>query len=133
MIRLFACALVALLGIGHAHAQALDPQELCRQHASAFLDALDKNDYAGAGVDFDASMQTALPPKKLEQEWTSLVSKYGKLNARGQPHTAVDQGYIAVMVPLIFEHATLAAQIACDTTGAVAGFHMVPLPEKAQF
>ncbi|MGA8276930.1 MAG: DUF3887 domain-containing protein [Rhodanobacteraceae bacterium] len=122
-----------MLGIGHAQAQVLDPQDLCKQRASAFLDALDKNDYTGAGVDFDAKMQTALPPEKLEQEWESLVSKYGKLSARGQPHTTTDQDYIAVMVPLIFERGTLAAQIACDTTGAVAGFHMLPLPEKAQF
>lgn len=133
MIRSLVFSLSAFAAMGHASAQIADPEGLCRTRATALLDALEKNEYATASADFDSKMRETLPPARLGETWESLAPQFGKVTARGQMHVSEAQGYIAVMVPLIFEQGTLAAQIACDDTGAVAGFHVVPLPRKAQF
>ncbi|MGA9341086.1 MAG: DUF3887 domain-containing protein [Rhodanobacteraceae bacterium] len=128
-----ATSVVAALGPGRLKAQALDPGTLCSSRISDMLDALGKDDYVTAEVDFDAKLRASLPPEKLEQEWKSLTPKYGKITARGETHIAADKGYIAATVPLVFEKGTLAAQVACGDKGAVVGFHVVPITPKAQF
>ena len=98
----------------------------CEARATALLDAAQKADYEMAIRDFDAKMRTALPAAKFRQAWESLA-RFGALQARGQSHRAMDQGYVAVTIPLIFEKANLYAQIACGSDGRIAGFYVKPL------
>lgn len=98
----------------------------CEARATSLLDAAQKGDYAGATRDFDAKMHTGLPVAKLKQAWESLA-QFGALTARGQPHLAKNDGYIAVTIPLLFEKANLYAQVACGSDGRVAGFYIKPL------
>jgi hypothetical protein len=100
----------------------------CVARATAMLDGAQKNDFAGATRDFDAKMRTDMPAPKLKQQWDSL-SQFGKLVARGQSHLGTGQGYLIVMIPLIFEKTNLVAQIACGSDGRIAGFHVTPAPK----
>ena len=100
----------------------------CVARATSLLDQADKSDFAGATRDFDAKMRGDMPPSKLKQQWESMA-QFGKLVARGQSHVGTGQGYLVVMVPLIFEKANLVAQIACGSDGRVAGFHVTQAPK----
>lgn len=98
----------------------------CESRSTKLLDAAQKGDFATATKDFDAKMRGALPPSKFKETWGSLA-QFGTLQARGQSHPAKGEGYYIVMTPLIFEKATLVAQIACGSDGRIAGFYVKPL------
>ena len=100
----------------------------CVARATSLLDQADKADFAGATRDFDAKMRSDMPPAKLKQQWESMA-QFGKLVARGQSHVGTGQGYLVVMVPLIFEKTNLVAQIACGSDGRIAGFHVTQAPK----
>ncbi len=98
----------------------------CESRSASLLDAAQKGDFAAATKDFDAKMRGAMPAPKLKETWGQLA-QFGALQARGQSHPAKGEGYFIVMTPLIFEKATLVAQIACGSDGRIAGFHVKPL------
>ena len=98
----------------------------CESRALMLLDAAEKGDYATATHDFNAKMRSALPVEKFKQAWTSLA-QFGKLEARGQSHPGMAEGYSIVNVPLVFEKANLYAQVACGSDGLIAGFYVKPL------
>ena len=100
----------------------------CVARATSLLDEAQKADFAAATRDFDAKMRTDMPPPKLKQQWESMT-QFGKLVARGQSHIGTGEGYLIVMVPLIFEKTNLVAQIACGSDGRIAGFHVSPAPK----
>lgn len=100
--------------------------DACTARANALLDAAQKQDYEKATRDFDAKMRTALPVPKFREKWQSLA-QFGALEARGQPHPATLDGYIAVTIPLVFDKANLYAQVACGSDGRIAGFYVKPL------
>ena len=114
-----------------ADAEARSVAASCVARATSMLDDAQKSDFAGATGAFDAKMRTDMPPAKLRQQWESMA-QFGKLVARGQSHIGSGQGYLIVMVPLIFEKTNLVAQIACGTDGRIAGFHVTAAP-KPQF
>ena len=103
----------------------------CVARSTNMLDDAAKADFGGATRDFDAKMRTEMPPAKLKQQWDSMA-QFGKLVARGQSHVSSGQGYLVVMIPLIFEKTNLVAQIACGSDGRIAGFHVTQAP-KPQF
>jgi hypothetical protein len=111
-----------------AEAQQRSVAAGCTARATSLLDDAEKADFAGATRDFDAKMRTALPPPKLKEAWESLA-QFGKLVARGQSHIGTGQGYLVVMIPLIFEKTNLVAQVACGSDGRIAGFHITPAPK----
>ncbi len=99
----------------------------CVARATSLLDDAQKNDFDGATRDFDAKMRTDMPAPKLKQQWDSLA-QFGPLVARGQSHLGSGQGYMIVLIPLIFEKTNLVAQIACGSDGRIAGFHITQVP-----
>lgn len=100
----------------------------CVARSTNLLDDAAKSDFGGATRDFDAKMRTDMPPAKLKQQWDSMA-QFGKLVARGQSHVSSGQGYLIVMIPLIFEKTNLVAQIACGSDGRIAGFHVTQAPK----
>lgn len=109
----------------------VDPQDQragasCEARSTSLLDAAQKGDFETATHDFDAKMRSALPPAKFKQMWSSL-DQFGTLTARGQAHPGKGEGYYLVMTPLLFEKATLVAQVACGADGRIAGFYIKPL------
>src|SRR5690348_4874175 len=102
--------------------------ESCIARTDALLAALDKGDYQGAEMDFNPTMQAGLPPGQLKQAWESLPARFGTPGPRGAPHNSLSGGYAVVTVPMPFESMMLAAQVACEVDGKIAGFHLMTLP-----
>ena len=121
---LFSAASVAAV---HAQTPAdVSVHALCDTHADALLTALDESHYDAATTDFDDALRTRYPAAKLQLDYESLPSKYGKMLGRGRPHTGDVAGHTVVMTPLIFEHGTLSAEVHCDADGAVSDLRLVP-------
>ncbi|MEO8459705.1 MAG: DUF3887 domain-containing protein [Dokdonella sp.] len=105
------------------------PNSQCREHSEAMLDAIAKADFATASINFDDAMKTALPPLALNQSWDALVAKYGQPHQRGPARVGMAQGFTLVQTPLKFDHGDLTAQVACATSGAISGFHVLPIDQ----
>ncbi|TAM92947.1 MAG: DUF3887 domain-containing protein [Rhodanobacteraceae bacterium] len=120
-----------------AHANAMAGQadaariEACGHLSDAMLGALDKGEYKAATSDFDARMQAGLDPGKLAKVWASVGTQLGKLETRGTPQTVMYEGIPVITTPLQFEKGNLAAQVACDNDGKVAGFYLRPVASSA--
>jgi hypothetical protein len=102
--------------------------ESCISKTDALLAALDKGDYQGAEMDFNPTMQAGLPPDQLKQTWESLPARFGQPGPRGAPHNHLSGGYVMITVPMPFPSMMLAAQVACEADGKIAGFHLMTLP-----
>jgi len=102
--------------------------ESCISKTDALLAALDKGDYAGAEMDFNPTMQAGLPPDQLKQAWEALPTRFGTPGARGAPHNSLSEGYVVITVPMPYQSMMLAAQVACEADGKIAGFHVMTLP-----
>lgn len=136
--------MVLLIASGSLYAQASAPPamvvntadaqpavaaiESCNAKMQTLLAALDKHDYAGAEMDFNDTMRAGLTPDQLQQAWESLPQKFGTPGPRGMPHNSASNGYNVITVPMSFQNASLAAQIACGADGKIAGFHVMTLP-----
>jgi len=136
-----------LIASGSVHAQASAPPatavntagaqtaaaaiESCNAKMQTLLAALDKHDYAGAETDFNDTMRAGLTPDQLQQAWESLPQKFGTPGPRGMPHNSASHGYNVITVPMSFQNASLAAQIACGADGKIAGFHVMTLPSPS--
>lgn len=136
--------MVLLIASGSVHAQATASPgaavntagaqsaaaaiESCNAKMQTLLAALDRHDYAGAEVDFNDTMRAGLTPDQLQQAWESLPQKFGTPGPRGMPHNSASNGYNVITVPMSFQNASLAAQVACGADGKIAGFHVMTLP-----
>ena len=105
--------------------------ESCLGKTDALLAALDKGDYSGAEMDFNPTMQAGLPPPQLKQAWEALPSRFGPPGPRGAPHNSLSDGYVVITVPMPYQKMMLAAQVACEADGKIAGFHVMTRPEPA--
>jgi hypothetical protein len=101
-------------------------QAACISRSTALLDALDKGDYNGATKNFDKQMREVATPDQLQQRWTSLPGKVGASKGRGAPNATEQDEHVIVITPLQFEKMNLDAFVACDNTGAIAGFNLAP-------
>jgi hypothetical protein len=101
-------------------------QAACAARSTAMLDALDKGDYSGATANFDKQMHEVATPDSLKQRWTSLPAKVGASKGRGTPDISEQDDHVIVITPLQFEKLNLDAFVACDNTGAIAGFNLAP-------
>jgi hypothetical protein len=100
--------------------------EACQTHAEALFDALDGARYDAAIVDFDTALRARYPATKLQQDYESLPSSYGKMLGRGRPHIGDMGGRAVVMAPLIFERGTLTAEVHCDADGTISDLRLLP-------
>ncbi|MGN6150490.1 MAG: alpha/beta hydrolase [Lysobacteraceae bacterium] len=128
----------SLLVAGHVRAQdtapaaaptttaAFDPVTAAR----AVLDAMDAGDFAGVHARFDATMAAAVSADQLKQLWTALPSQLGAAKGRGEPRSAERNGTRIVVVPLLFERATLNASLAFEADGRISGFLLRPAEER---
>jgi len=118
--------LAASVSTVQAQTSDMSVHALCDAHADALLTALDQAHYDTAAADFNDALRTRYPAAKLQRDYESLPSKYGKMLGRGRPHTGDMAGHSVVMTPLIFEHGTLSAEVHCDADGAVSDVRLQP-------
>jgi hypothetical protein len=120
-----------------AHANAVAGQadaarmEACANLSGRLLDAFDKGDFKAATSNFDSQMLAVVDAQKLGEVQKSIGGQFGKLESRGTPQTVMYQGMAVVSTPLHYEKGDLAAVVACDKDGKVAGFRLHPVAPAA--
>ncbi len=117
---------VSMLALGGA-ARA----DLADQRATAFLTALQHNDYEAAAKVSSAMVRAGMP--KLESDWQRLTAPYGPLKSFEIVDRSTMQRMQLRTANLNFERPSgLAAQIAIDEMGNVAGIVFVPAKESPE-
>ncbi len=117
LLILSASALIAL---------AADGTDGPEPRAQVFVAALVKEDFAGAGKQFDDTMKTALPTEKLQEVWKKIVGQVGSFQKVLRTRTEKKDAYEIVLVTCQFEKAKLDAKIVFDKQGRVSGLFFVP-------
>jgi len=149
--QLFAAALIAALPLlasaagqppaatekphpsASAHANAVAGQadatrlEACINLSNALLDAFDKGDFKTATSNFDSQMLAVVDAPKLAEVQKSINGQFGKLESRGTPQSVMYQGMAVASTPMHYAKGDLAAMVACDEDGKVAGFRVHPV------
>ena len=95
--------------------QALDLVELLA--AGRFVDA---------HKTFDSTMQTALPPDKLEEVWTQLRQQVGAYNGPIAIRSETAGGLLAIIVQAEFEQAPIDIRVVYESDELVAGLFFQP-------
>ena len=90
----------------------------------AFIDALSRNDDAGAEAMEDGTMRAAAPAAKLGQLWQAFVTQYGAFRGIGTVTTTAQPPYTIATVQTSFANATLALTVAITAAGQVGGLHV---------
>lgn len=120
-----------------AHANAVAAQadaarmEACGNLSGALLDAFDKGDFKTATAHFDSQMLAIVDAQKLGEVQKSITAQFGKLESRGTPQSVMYQGMAVISTPMHYEKGDLAAIVACDKDGKVAGFRLHPVAPPA--
>ncbi|WIG55122.1 MAG: hypothetical protein OJF61_000908 [Rhodanobacteraceae bacterium] len=116
-----------------AHANAVAGQadamriEACGNLSSTLLEAFDKGDFKAATSNFNSQMLAVVDAQKLGEVQKSIAGQFGKLESRGTPQSVMYQGMAVVSTPMHYEKGDLAAVVACDKDGKVAGFRLNPV------
>lgn len=97
------------------------PFEELEPKASALVDALIAGDYTTACADFDAAMQAALPPEKVQETWEALPQQIGAYQDKVGSRTAVEKGYAIVFETLQFEKARVDVRVVFNADQTIAG------------
>lgn len=116
-----------------AHANAVAGQadamriEACGNLSGALLEAFDNGDFKAATSNFNGQMLAVVDAQKLGEVQKSIAGQFGKLESRGTPQSVMYQGMAVVSTPMHYEKGDLAAVVACDKDGKVAGFRLNPV------
>ena len=116
-----------------AHANAVAGQadamriEACGNLSGALLEAFDNGDFKAATSNFNSQMLAVVDAQKLGEVQKSIAGQFGKLESRGTPQSVMYQGMAVVSTPMHYEKGDLAAVVACDKDGKVAGFRLNPV------
>src|SRR5262245_48236879 len=84
------------------------------QAARAFLEQLDRGEFARATQNFNAAMRKGVPPDELKKTWEQLVGKAGAFKKRLGTRLATEDKYGVVYVTCAFAKATLDARLVFD-------------------
>lgn len=122
-----ACLGLAFAGFGAAPAAAA-PSAIARcEHATSdLIDALGRGDYAAAASGFTPALGEALPAAKLDTLWSDTLARQGALRTAGRLHGGRVNGRSEVFVPLMFEKATVTADVICEADGRISTFRLTP-------
>lgn len=109
--------------VGHADAARI---EACGNETIDLLDAFDKGDYKTAATNFNPKMLSLVDAARFADVHKSVTTEFGKLESRGTPQSLMYEGMAVTSTPLHYTKGDLAAVIACDKDGKVAGFRLQP-------
>ncbi|HXE67337.1 MAG TPA: DUF3887 domain-containing protein [Rhodanobacteraceae bacterium] len=116
-----------------AHANAVAGQadamriEACGNLSGDLLEAFDKGDFKAVTANFDSQMLAVVDAQKLGEVQKSIAGQFGKLESRGTSQSVMYQGMAVVSTPMHYEKGNLAAIVACNKDGKVAGFRVHPV------
>src|SRR4051812_42765597 len=86
------------LSSAHARAKAQPPSEAPEQAARAFVEQLDKGEFAKATANFDAAMLKAMPPEELKKLWEQTVGRLGAFKKVIATDAQSKENYVGVFV-----------------------------------
>jgi dienelactone hydrolase len=101
--------------------------------ARAFLDALNRGDFAAAAKDFDETMMKVSGPDKLAEFWKQVPERMGAFKKQTAARREQLGNYEIVLVTCEFEKVTLDARVVFDKAGRIAGFQFVPSLPPAKY
>ncbi len=112
------------------------PQEAARVDdpivkAEAFLDALNRGDFAAAARDFDETMLKVSGPDALAAFWKEAPARLSPFRRRTASRRDKLGAYDIVLVTCEFEKTTLDARVVFDKRGRIGGFQFVPVTPPA--
>ncbi|WP_266159356.1 DUF3887 domain-containing protein [Dyella silvatica] len=119
------CLALGLLA-SNAHAADNDGDAVCQTLSTHLLDALDHGDFSAATTDFDARMKAGLSSDTLSKVWLSVPQQFGARGEREPAQTAQVAGSTLVTTSLHYGSSLIDARVACDASGKISGFHIVP-------
>lgn len=123
------CLALGLLSINaHAADADADSATVCQTLSAHLLDALDQGDYATATHDFDERMKAGLSSDTLSKVWLSVPQQFGARGEREPAQTSKVAGNTVVTTSLHYGTTLIDARVACDASGKISGFHIVPHP-----
>jgi len=99
--------------------------------AKAFVDLLEKGDFAGAVGRFDATMKRAAPEAKLAEIWKGAQGQFGPFKKQLRVRSEKLAGYTCVFVACQFERKTMDMKVVFDGQGRIAGLFFVPARDAA--
>jgi len=122
----FSFALVVLGVLNCAAAEDKERDSKLKAKVEAFFAALAKEDYEGAGKEFDDAVRKALPTDKVKELWQKLPKQVGELRKRDASHIEKVGKYDVVIVPCKFEKVTLDARFSFNSDAKISRLAFVP-------
>jgi hypothetical protein len=114
---LFVLPLTARSG-GRTEQPKLGPPE---QAARAFVEQLDKGEFAKATQNFDADMRKAAPPDVLRKTWEELISDFGAFQKVIGTRVESKDDYDRVLVTCAFANGKIDIGVVFDRDAKIAG------------
>jgi dienelactone hydrolase len=133
VLGLVLAASLCLAGCASARAQPRSPRADVKATAQAFMDALTKEDFAGAGRDFDSAMQKAMPPEKLTELWKAMTGQVGAFQKQLGLRTEPTPKHEVVWVTCRFEKLPLDFKIVFNADQQITGLFIVPAQSTAEY
>jgi uncharacterized protein len=81
------------------------------------VELMASNDFTGAEIRFDGTMQTAMPQAKLRETWQALETQIGAFQKQLQARVIKSGGYDIALVSCQFERATLDVKVCLTRSG----------------
>jgi hypothetical protein len=99
----------------------------CSQVGDQVLGNLNKGKFSQASTQFESKL--GVDKGKLQKMWKQLTDKFGNMKSSSKATQGQQiQGYTVVLMPVSFDKAKLAAEIACDSKGSLADLRFGQLP-----
>lgn len=118
-VMLAACCVPAV-GLGAA------PNAACVQRASAALAAFTHGRFDAMPAYFAPAVAQAASPAALQSAWTQLATAFGTFDQAGAFAPRTVMGQAVLIAPLTFARGKQALLVACDATGKLTGFRILP-------
>jgi len=94
--------------------------------AKEFVNLLVQENFSAAVKTFDATMSAVMPPKTLQETWTTIIKQVGVFKKQISTRKEKYEQYNIVFVTCQFERATLDIKVVFDSNKKVAGLFFVP-------
>ncbi len=127
---LSAAVLVVILFAIRASATQNPPKDMSKD-AQAFIEMLQKQEFAKIQTLFTDQMKAALPEDKLKATWSTLVMQAGAFKQQRGARTEMVGNMQRVTVTCDFERAPLDFVVAYNPAGLIGGFNVRPYTPPA--
>jgi pimeloyl-ACP methyl ester carboxylesterase len=94
--------------------------------AGAFVELLDKGEFAKATDGFDATMHKVMPPEELEKTWRNVLGEAGGFKKQLGSRLEKSEKYDIVLVTCEFAKMNLDARVVFDKEGKITGLFFGP-------